>query len=437
MNSILAGQADTSPKVENSAQSPLDSSAPGANRRGLRSPLLDSDGQSEAEDVPQSAFPHRQIESPSEAPSDQKPVRPNKFLRSPLLSGGYEDEEEEEIPPRNQPLKPKDSAALERPQRLHSPVLDGLAGGGDQFEPDDYFEVEEINDPNILRSPLLAARLPLQEKPPTAKAAPPPEETRLKASGQELADKTAGPAGTFNSLATPASGVTKSPEPSNDPTPVAQQSEFLSIPPPSPGNFAMPTLETPKVEPPRVEPPKFEAPKIDLPKVEPGKVEAPKVEPPRVEPPRVEAPRVEPPKSLGGFQSSNLSGFESPPAAQMLRGQAPGSNYLNKPKAPQPTAEPEASEWQGGDSSNRSNRGLNSSRSPLLNRSLEEMESAQSGRVRRLSTPTVGILFAILVLTKAYYLFSLGPSALSPQYFPFLVDQVAQLVVIICLIISA
>ncbi|PWT94508.1 MAG: hypothetical protein C5B53_12945, partial [Candidatus Melainabacteria bacterium] len=108
-----------------------------------------------------------------------------------------------------------------------------------------------------------------------------------------------------------------------------------------------------------------------------------------------------------------------------------------------PVAQPAKHEWQESEShSSRPFKSAASSRSVLLDKTLGEESSEQSGellggRTRRLSTPVVGVLLAVLVLAKAYYLFSLGPSALTASYFPFLVDQVAQLLVLICLIICA
>ncbi len=59
------------------------------------------------------------------------------------------------------------STSQPRPERanrgLRSPLLGGAEAAGYDFEPDeDYLpELEEIDDPNVLRSPLLAAKLPL------------------------------------------------------------------------------------------------------------------------------------------------------------------------------------------------------------------------------------------------------------------------------------
>ncbi len=54
-------------------------------------------------------------------------------------------------------------ARLERSSRtLRSPLLGVGEGSGYDFEPDDYQpEIEEVDDPNVLRSPLLASKLPL------------------------------------------------------------------------------------------------------------------------------------------------------------------------------------------------------------------------------------------------------------------------------------
>jgi hypothetical protein len=433
------GQTNYAYGVEADGQSRGNNQGPGqdaANRRGLHSPLLDGDGTGEQLEAPQrgqSAFPHRQTENLSNPPSgDSKPVRP-KILRSPLLSGGYEDDTEPEAPPQRFTQSREASSSLpERSGRLHSPVLDGPYGAGasNQIEPDDYYASEEINDPNILRSPLLAAKLPLQDKPAPPKAQP-PQELKLPSVGKEP-PKAQAPSGVPNV----SPGISTAPVVSANVLPASPQAS-----PETPvGSFpsSKPTFPMPQMtSPPKVEPPKIEPPKVEPPKVEPPKVEVPKVEPPKVEAPRIEPSKFEAPKNVGGFESATL-GREAPPAAQLVRGPESVTDILNKPK-PSIEPEPGKSEWQEPEfSGGRPFKSAAPSRSVLLGKTLEEKSGELSGgRIRRLSTPAVGVLLAVLVLAKAYYLFSLGPSALSASYFPFLVDQVAQLLVLICLIICA
>jgi hypothetical protein len=184
--------------------------------------------------------------------------------------------------------------------------------------------------------------------------------------------------------------------------------------------------------PPRVEPPRVEPPRVESPRVEP-----PKFEQPKIEPPKVEAPRIEPPKNVGGFES--ISGREIPPAAQLVRTPEKVPEVVNKAKPGQQVAEPPRNDWQESEySSGRPFKSAAPSRSVLLDKNFDDQGAEQiSGRSRRLSTPVVGALLAVMVLAKAYYIFSLGPSAFSAGYFPFLVDQIAQLAVLICLIICA
>ncbi|MBS2004484.1 MAG: hypothetical protein JST44_23450 [Cyanobacteria bacterium SZAS LIN-5] len=163
----------------------------------LRSPLLggvdDYEGDEEDDDLPpvpgKTPFPHvrRPASARDKDPADKAPestdqTSSGKFpgrshLRSPLLGGADLDDEPAPAPSPSRP-------AGGRP-RLHSPIMDGA--GGQSFE-SDYDEpyYEEIDDPNVLRSPLLAARskhiapepaappAPSKITPGPAPAAPPP-----------------------------------------------------------------------------------------------------------------------------------------------------------------------------------------------------------------------------------------------------------------------
>lgn len=127
----------------------------------LRSPLLggvdDYEGDEDDDDLPpvpgKTPFPHVKrhkdpVDKGVDSASDQTTSGrfPGKGLRSPLLGDASD-------APASTPSRP----AGGRP-KLHSPIMDG-PGGGQSFE-DDYDEpyYEEIDDPNVLRSPLLAAR---------------------------------------------------------------------------------------------------------------------------------------------------------------------------------------------------------------------------------------------------------------------------------------
>ncbi len=130
----------------------------------LRSPLLGDVDDFEGDDdddlppVPgKTAFPHVRrtvnkdaADRPAEPMDQSSPGRlPNKGLRSPLLG----DSDDESPSPRSNSNK---SGTGARP-RLHSPTLDGPGSQNFEYENDEPY-YEEIDDPNVLRSPLLAAR---------------------------------------------------------------------------------------------------------------------------------------------------------------------------------------------------------------------------------------------------------------------------------------
>jgi hypothetical protein len=151
----------------------------------MRSPLLgggggDPEGDYE-EDFPlrdrnndHTPFPHRsrpahQDPAPK-APPAQSGGGGKAHLRSPLLGGDDEYEEDQYEQPAARGGHQPASGQPQRPQKLHSPIFDrgGSSGGGgglgDYYDDD---EPEEIMDPNVLRSPLLAAkaRVPLDRAP--------------------------------------------------------------------------------------------------------------------------------------------------------------------------------------------------------------------------------------------------------------------------------
>ncbi|MBU6450838.1 MAG: hypothetical protein KGS72_03600 [Cyanobacteria bacterium REEB67] len=167
----------------NHGPDPSQSGTGGQRRGGLRSPLLggDDDDMDEPDIAPRgkafggfggggkgkkTEFPHRHHDadehqnaepSQSSQAGGQKNTGARGGLRSPLLgggagdadySGGYDDDAG------RGPGKQQGKSG-----RLRSPILGG--GGGDYYE-DEIFddEVEEIDDPTVLRSPLLAVRTP-------------------------------------------------------------------------------------------------------------------------------------------------------------------------------------------------------------------------------------------------------------------------------------
>ncbi len=139
---------------------------------GLRSPLLggaDEDESDYEEDFPmrdredRSPFPHRSHASAPNEQSHANPPRPKTgkgHLRSPLLGG--EDDFEDDMP------VPQDQSSPQRgKQRLHSPIFDRASSSSSSGFSDYYDdeEPEEITDPNVLRSPLLAAKARVPDKP--------------------------------------------------------------------------------------------------------------------------------------------------------------------------------------------------------------------------------------------------------------------------------
>lgn len=137
----------------------------GKPRRGLKSPLLGggSDFDTGYEE-PAGAGGSRGLRSPllGSGPFEEPPAgKSGRGLRSPLLGGG---EQDYDIPT----SRTIGSASSQR-AGLRSPLLGGAEPFGDEFEP----PADEDN-PNVLRSPLLAAKVPLSERPPRP-AAPSPQ----------------------------------------------------------------------------------------------------------------------------------------------------------------------------------------------------------------------------------------------------------------------
>ncbi|MBI2811528.1 MAG: hypothetical protein HYX67_11985 [Candidatus Melainabacteria bacterium] len=143
----------------------------------LRSPLLggvdDYEGDDDDDDLPpvpgKTAFPHRRpakdtLGTPDSSDQTSSGKFPGKSggLRSPLLGGSDVDDA---------PVRPSGGI---RP-RLHSPIMDGPGSQNFEAEYDEPY-YEEIDDPNVLRSPLLAARskhvAPVAPKAPVAPESP-------------------------------------------------------------------------------------------------------------------------------------------------------------------------------------------------------------------------------------------------------------------------
>jgi hypothetical protein len=145
---------------------------------GLRSPLLGGadDEDDYEEDFPlrdkkgasasTSHFPHRNrtpIADPENVPGQATGSRPH--LRSPLLQGD-DDFDEPRSKQNPEPVRGQKNpggrfgappAPSGRPGKLHSPLFDS-ADSSDDYGYEQEEQYEEIDDPNVLRSPLLAAR---------------------------------------------------------------------------------------------------------------------------------------------------------------------------------------------------------------------------------------------------------------------------------------
>lgn len=132
--------------------------------KGLRSPLLSGDEEEPAgrasarptRPTGETAYPHRRSGAqPSD--NDEPPSKPRTTggLRSPLLGGADEDEP-------SQPTRGgRPEARFPGPSKpkLRSPVL----GDYDEYEDEDNDSSYSENDPNVLRSPLMAAKQRLRE----------------------------------------------------------------------------------------------------------------------------------------------------------------------------------------------------------------------------------------------------------------------------------
>lgn len=180
LRSPLLGGADDEyeEEFEEPAQKP-GKGKPAQKPGKMRSPLLggSDSGDDYEEDFPlrdrnndHTPFPHRnrprEADSAPKAPAQQGGGG-KAHLRSPLLGGDddYQEDEYEQPVGRGQQPNP---VQPQRPQKLHSPIFDrsssGGGGYGDYYEDD---EQEEIDDPSVLRSPLLAAkaRVPMDRGP--------------------------------------------------------------------------------------------------------------------------------------------------------------------------------------------------------------------------------------------------------------------------------
>jgi hypothetical protein len=385
-------------------------------RRGLHSPLLNLGTDEEEPDDNSSSgmFPHRSSLPRSGAhptnPPDAPPgggIKP-KSLRSPLLGGDNQfDEEEEQVQSRSG-----------RSSRLRSPVLGGPAG---QYE-EDLEPPPMDDDPNTLRSPLLARRVKPEVSPPSSsqkdQGSAPPRMERVAPdnySEPSAPQPAIQPVNAPPPTAQPVPPVVPGPSPSlgqpgynqvgysvgfagtapadNAPTQAPSSTSFDRSPPPGyQGNATWPIQPQSAMS---SQPP------------------APPAGPPKVLPPPGGANLLERSTSAPAQQSRSVSGFGSDTESG-----APAKADVQYGEALPPR----------------------SSRTAGRSKFLSPTDSAPD-RYESYQQPRPHLAFAKFMLIpllcaagfKVWYLYAMGPTAL--QSMPFLGDQVSQLVVIVCLMI--
>lgn len=153
-----------------------------AKKSKLRSPLLgdeddDDDDYTPAQrgrksrpsgaaDPPRSTSPSGGLRSPLLGGGDDAPMankgRSTGGLRSPLLQGGDDYDDDDDEPPRPGPSRGPKAAGGR--QKLHSPIL----GDSDGYYDDDDEDEDDDGNPDVLRSPLLAAKKKRSLHPPQA-----------------------------------------------------------------------------------------------------------------------------------------------------------------------------------------------------------------------------------------------------------------------------
>jgi hypothetical protein len=407
-----------------------------AGRRGLRSPLLHS-GVDEPDDEPEVSsgsggmFPHRSNSRLNAHPPEGSPPPPGtkpKGLRSPLLGGdpGFDEVDIEEEETHTKSV---------RSRRLRSPVLGDT---GTQYE-DDYEPPQLDEDPNALRSPLLARRYK-PEVPPQPNNATAPQPTGAPPRIEPVVSANPAFGGNIPQPASPPPQPSVSPAP-NIPAPYSgsppamqgfNPSSFGTGQPasqpqidysPASSNSNMPSIDRSTV------PTGYQGNATWPIPAQPGSVNPTPVSPP--------APPAGPPKILpptGGTPSVNESarGYGAPPPAPQSRLE---SRFDNDTES---GARSSKSDVQYGEAL-PPRAGRAASRSKLLPNT-----EGQAGPIERFDSgpqPRKHLGFARFMLFpllcavgfKVWYLIAMGPTAL--QSMPFLGDQVSQLVVIVCLMI--
>ena len=143
-----------------------------AKSRGLRSPILGGGADGGKNKEHKSTFPHRSHEVEAQEPSPVAKLEPgrhqSKGLRSPLLGG---DDFDPEAGLAEEPgMNSKAAGQVKAHHRLRSPIF----GANDDDYEDEIFdeEADDVDDPNVLRSPLLAVKTPRAKAPAPAAGQP-------------------------------------------------------------------------------------------------------------------------------------------------------------------------------------------------------------------------------------------------------------------------
>jgi hypothetical protein len=442
-------------------------------RKGLHSPLLDF-GDDEPEQFPgpikaqsksQIMFPHRSRPGATTGPNAQVPQEPDAEprspkppgkggLRSPLLGGDDVDQhdDEDDFSNPNQPRK-----------RLRSPVLDGgNPRSNNRFMPEPPAEIRE--ESNVLRSPLLAAKVPLPEKPvPGAMTPPKPPEPSSNKNQANMNQPPVQQGGWPQAPQRPDAAGWNSPTPVDMQAPPQPQPQLQNAPPAPPVvPPGQPAFDQPSFnQQPSFDQPAFNQPSFDQPTFNQPTFNQPSF---NQEMPPVPAPINPAPLVNQGFASApspvdimpRESAWDPPSAGTPASREVPPPVFTPEPApTPKPSSSPLSSIASG--SSSLRSRSIGATESgakidsepvsepPVLRskRSSSRLPSALNSEPQPDMLPSKAkhMAFAKFMLFpffaaaafKVWYLVAMGPTALSSA--PFLGDQVSQLVVIICLII--
>ncbi|MBY0357712.1 MAG: hypothetical protein K2W82_06900 [Candidatus Obscuribacterales bacterium] len=336
--------------------------------------------------------------NPAPGPAKTAP----KKLRSPLLAAEEFDEEPyEEVPPPNR--------AGSKPQHLHSPLL----GSGDEaplprplrspllsnvdkpkfdiyYDADDYDPYADEDNPNILRSPLLSAKVPLEEGRKAQPKPVPQQEPQIAAQ-----------------VASPVIPPVVQP-------PVAQPPQAPVLPPPTAPMDNSPPL------------PSFAQPPISKPQVLPAQQQEQFPDMTQFRRP-ADVPPVVPPELAPAPQSFTAPAPVYTPPAPSVQPIAPSPPVVNKPEPPVASPPPRrmASKMLGNAES------LEEDDEPSFRQPTGfAPKQFAGGSDQQQSSPLVKILGGVVILMaiiKTLAVMQYMPTQMG-QYPPFLMDEFSTLV---------